>query len=134
MALSGSCRPFRARRGPGRYLGFRRSGSTLGYIPAAASRLPSALIYFTARDALRGMNEHSIERIGHYVRPAKSQAPTAAERRQDHSLGWRQRRSPRDRIERGRALKGRREIAVQTESAVCGCKEGGKPCATHRRH
>ena len=40
MAVSGSCRPFRARRGPDGYLGFRRSGSTLGYIPAAASRLP----------------------------------------------------------------------------------------------
>ena len=41
MAVSGSWRPFRARRGPGGYLGFRRSGSTLGYIPAAASRLLS---------------------------------------------------------------------------------------------
>ena len=39
VALSGSCRPFRARAGRGRYLGFRRSGSTLGYDPAAASRL-----------------------------------------------------------------------------------------------
>ncbi len=41
MAMSVSCRPFRARRGPGRHLGFRRSGSTLGYNPTAASRLPS---------------------------------------------------------------------------------------------
>ena len=39
MAVSGPCRPFRARRGPGGYLGFRRSGSTLGYIPAALSGL-----------------------------------------------------------------------------------------------
>ncbi len=41
MAMSGSRRPFRARRGPGCHLGFRRSGSTLGYNPTAASRLPS---------------------------------------------------------------------------------------------
>ena len=41
MAMSVSRRPFRARRGPGRHLGFRRSGSTLGYNPTAASRLPS---------------------------------------------------------------------------------------------
>ena len=41
MAMSVSRRPFRARRGPGRHLGFRRSGSTLDYNPAAASRLPS---------------------------------------------------------------------------------------------
>ncbi len=33
MAMSVSRRPFRARRGPGRHLGFRRSGSTLGYDP-----------------------------------------------------------------------------------------------------
>ena len=37
MALSGSCRPFRARAGRGRYLGFRRSGSTLGVCPAENS-------------------------------------------------------------------------------------------------
>ena len=41
MAMSVSRRPFRARRGPGGHLGFRRSGSTLGYDPTAASRLPS---------------------------------------------------------------------------------------------
>ena len=41
MAMSVSRRPFRARRVPGRHLGFRRSGSTLGYNPAAASRLSS---------------------------------------------------------------------------------------------
>ena len=40
MAMSVSRRPFRARRVAGRHLGFRRSGSTLGYNPAAASRLP----------------------------------------------------------------------------------------------
>ncbi len=34
-----SRRPFRARRDRGFYPGFRRSGSTLSYIPAAASRL-----------------------------------------------------------------------------------------------
>ena len=41
MAMSVSRRPFRARRAPGRHLGFRRSGSSLGYNPDAASRLQS---------------------------------------------------------------------------------------------
>ena len=40
MEMSVSRRPFRARRVAGRRLGFRRSGSILGYSPAAASRLP----------------------------------------------------------------------------------------------
>ena len=54
MAMSVSRRPFRARRGPGRHLGFRRSGSTLGYNPAAASRLPRPGSPTGARDSYPG--------------------------------------------------------------------------------
>ena len=39
--------PFQGSPALGRYPGFRRSGSTLGYIPAAASRLPNR-DFFTA--------------------------------------------------------------------------------------
>ena len=41
--------PFQGSIGLDRYLGFRRSGSTLGYIPAAASRLVSVGFFAVAR-------------------------------------------------------------------------------------
>ena len=47
MAVSFFLPPFQGSPALGRYLGFRRSGSTLGYIPAAASRLPNR-DFFTA--------------------------------------------------------------------------------------
>ena len=48
-------RPFRAQLPIRVYLGFRRSGSTLGYIPAAASRLRSAQFSYSYPQSTPGL-------------------------------------------------------------------------------
>ena len=80
MAMSVSRRPFRARRGPGRHLGFRRSGSTLGYNPAAASRLPSPNERGSVRFLPRAQALTSRARSGSQRGPAAGPLLTAGPR------------------------------------------------------
>ena len=71
MGVISSCRPFRAQRDCGRYLGLCRVGSTLGYNPAAASRLlrhrlfhsPSALDHVPGTETNHALQRRAISPI-----------------------------------------------------------------------